>query len=393
MPIFRYQALNEEGKKITGVIDADSIALAKEKLLKQKILITKLFTIEQKEIALEPPLLLAFTRELNQLLSAGLPLYESLLTIEEKYRRNRAHPLFLDLCDRLKNGHSLSSSLKTYPKTFDHIYLSMVEAGERIGALPWVFEQLHLVIQRRQKLKKQFTAAIAYPAFLAGFSLLIMFGLLLFVIPSMRELFEGRSLHPLTQLVLSSSQFVENHLFKIVISVTCLVAGLIFLYKKKQGQLYIQIFLSKLPILNGIFKQAALVRFCRSSSLLLFGGVPLVETLSLCRKITKHPSLEIAIAQAEKKILEGASLSKELKGFSAVPPLVVRMLAIAEETGQMAPMLKNIAEIYEEQLEQDLLKITTFLQPVLLIFLGVVVGMVILSILLPLTDVSSLISS
>ena len=394
MTIFRYKALTEIGKKVSGVIDADSYDLAKERLRREKILVTKLLAIEQKrEVVLNSGMLLSFTRELGQLLGAGLPLYECLLTIEEKYRRHRCHPLFLDLCDRLKGGDSLSTVLHAYSKSFDAIYISMVQAGERTGSLAWAFQQLHELIERRQKLKKQLLGAMAYPAFLGGFCFLVIIGLLLFVIPSMQELFEGRQLHPLTQLVVNLSQFLKESFMSILFTNTVLVLGLIYFFKRPGGRIRFQRVLQKIPIVKTVLLQAALIRFCRSSSILLKGGVPLLSALTIARRAMKHSLLEEAIEKAEKHLIEGETLSGELRKSSHIPALVTRMLAIAEETGKLPEMLQSLSDIYDEELERSLTHITTFLQPALLVILGGIVGLVILSILLPLTDVSSLISS
>ncbi len=394
MPIFRYKALTNTGKRIGGVIDADSYELAKERLRKEKVLVTKIASIQnKKELSLAPQMLLAFTRELAQLLGAGLPLYESLLTIEEKHRRHRCHPIFLDLCDRLKSGHQFSSALQTYPKSFDKIYISMVQAGERTGSLGWAFQQLYDLIERRQRLKKQLISAMAYPAFLGGFCFLVVTGLLLFVIPSMSELFEGRSLHPLTQFVLSLSQILQRYFVMIILSLSTLVLGVISFFKRPAGRLFFQKVLQKIPLMKTILTQAALIRFCRSTSILLFGGVPLTTALSISRKVMKHALLEKSIENAEKQIVEGKSLSEELRQSAHIPALVTRMLSIAEETGKFPEMLENLSDIYDQELERSLTHITTFLQPALLVILGGVVGLVILSILLPLTDVGSLIAT
>lgn len=394
MPLFRYKALSNSGKRLSGVIDADSLQLAKERLNREKVLVTKLTLAEQKvERALSSAMLLSLTRELAQLLSAGLPLYESLLTIEEKYRRHRNHPLFLDLCDKLKGGKQLSSVLKSYPKSFDAIYISMVEAGEKTGSLPWVFNELYTLIERRQKLKKQLTTAMAYPAFLGGFCLIVVLALLLFVIPSMQELFEGRSLHPLTSLVLSMSQFLKRTLLPMTLLIASLSALATLYFRREEGKLLLQKALQKVPLLKTVLEEAALIRFCRSASILLQGGVPLVNALSTSRKVMKHSLLEQTIQKAEAALVEGKTLSSQLKHTPHVPALVSRMLSIAEETGKLPEMLGSLSDIYDDELERSLSLITTFLQPALLLILGGVIGLVILSILLPLTDVSSLITT
>lgn len=394
MPIFRYKALTETGKKISGVVDADSYDLAKERLRREKILVTKLAIAERKkEIVLSSQLLLAFTREMLQLLSAGLPLYESLLTVEEKYRRHPSHSLLLDLCDKLKGGDHLSSALKSYPRSFDAIYISMVQAGEKTGSLTWAFEQLYELIRRRQKLKKQLVSAMAYPAFLGAFCFFVVLGLLLFVIPSMQELFEGRTLHPLTRLVISISAFLKAWFIPLLLFTFLCFFGLIYFFRTPHGKRYIQRLLQKTPIVKTILTQAALIRFCRSCAILLKGGVPLIGALTISRKGMRHAILEEVIAEAEKHLIEGKTLSSQLKNSSYIPPLVVRMLSIAEETGKLSEMLKSLSDIYDSELERSLAQITTFLQPGLLVILGGTVGLVILSILLPLTDVSSLVSN
>lgn len=393
MPIFKYKALGPSGRKISGVIDADSLSFAKDRLRRDAVMVTSLTQIERRPRSsnLDSGMLLTFTRELGQLLAAGLPLYESLLTVEEKYRRHRAHTLFLDLCDRLKSGEPLSTILRRYPKSFDTIYIAMVQAGEKTGSLPWVFEQLRQLIERKQKLKKQLMSAMAYPAFLGCFCLVVIMGLFLFVIPSMRALFEERQLHPLTQSILSISGFIQNHFLTLCLTLIALLAGAIWFFKKKA--FVVHRFLLRLPIIKTILLQAALIRFCRSVSVLLFGGVPLVNALTLARPVMKNPLLEKTILAAESQIAEGNHLSEELKKSPYIPKLVTRMLSLAEETGKMASSLQKISEIYDVEMERNLAQVTTFLQPTLLLILGGVVGLVILSILLPLTDVSSLIST
>lgn len=269
----------------------------------------------------------------------------------------------------------------------------MIAAGENTGSLPWVFEQLHQLIERRQSLKKQLVSALAYPAFLGSFCFIMVLGLLLFVIPSMSELFEDRQLHPLTQTVLVLSQFIQKYIFLLLLTIVGLASGLWYFFKSSRGKILYHKTLQKVPIMKTVLLQAALIRFCRSCSILIFGGVPLVSALSISRKVMKHALLEEAIEKAEKRIVEGSPLSKELAMSPHIPPLVSRMLSIAEETGKFPEMLHSLSDIYDEQLERSLSHITTFLQPALLLIMGAVVGLVILSILLPLTDVSSLIST
>jgi general secretion pathway protein F len=282
MPLYRYSAVLN-GKTIKGVIDADSLTVAKDRLRKQQILVTTVVSLpnKQDQLSFSQQLLLSFTRELAQLLKAGLPLYESLLTIEEKHRRNKAHPLFLDLCDHLKEGTSLSSALKRYPATFDRVYLSMVQVAEQSGNLATVFDQLAQLITRQQKLKKQLSAALTYPTFLAVFCCCIVCGLLFFVIPSMKELFEDRDLHPITATVLAISRWANDSVTFLIATLVASISGLILAIRSSRGKRWIYEFCLKLPFIKTLLLHSALIRFCRSLAMLLAGGVPLLESLYL----------------------------------------------------------------------------------------------------------------
>ena len=397
MPLFQYKAIGEDGRESKGIIDADSLFMAKERLRKQRILIISIGGLadsnKSSRMILNETQLLSFTRELTQLLKAGLPLYESLVTIEEKQRSSKSHVLFADLCDLLKNGSSLSSALSKYPETFHEIYLSMVKSAEQTGSLFEAFEQLTLLISKQQKLKKQLFASLAYPAFLGAFCLLVIGSLFFFVIPSMKELFEGRSVHPLTHTVIVLSDFLNNHVLSIALCLFSASFGLYFLNKQESFRKKVSQFLLTLPYIKKIITQSALIRFFRGMNMLLNGGVPLVEALRFARKAVNNEVLASLISEAELKVVEGKKISQIFAGAPFMPPLVIRMLTIGEETGNMSLMMRNMAEIYEEELDKDLLQLTTFLQPAVLLFLGAVVGLVVLSILLPLTDVSSFISS
>lgn len=391
MALFRYRAVTEGGKNLKGVIDADSLVVAKERLRKQQILVIDVLPIggREKQLVLQKPMLLNFTRELALLLRAGLPLYESLVTIEEKYARHPCHSLFLDLCDRLKEGSSFSAALKRYPQSFDRIYLSMVQVAEESGNMADVIEQLFQLISRQQKLKKQLFSALAYPAFLASFCGLIVCGLLFFVIPSMKELFDGRTLHPVTMTVLAVSNAANNHAGSIVSVFLITMLAVVFLGRTPKGKMQLYQLSLRIPFVKTLLLHSALVRFCRALAMLLEGGVPLLEALSLARNVVKSPLLESAIEQAEKKVIQGERLSAAFQGAPLIPHLVLRMLALAEETGKMGEAFLNLTEIYEQEMEKHLGQLNTFLQPALLITLGGIVGLVVLSILLPLTDVSS----
>jgi general secretion pathway protein F/type IV pilus assembly protein PilC len=391
MPLYRYQALNQKGKKTSGVINADCIEMAKERLKKERVVVTRLTgdNGDRSFIKLSSASLLAFTRDIANLLQSGLPLYESLLIIEEKATGDKDHHLFLTLCDAVKQGSQLSEALAQYPKSFDSIYVAMVAAGEETGSLPNVFFQLTKIIAKQQKLRKQIATALIYPAFLFTFCIIVILALFLFVIPSMRELMEGRKLHPLTQTVLSMSQYLSSHktIFAAIFSLSSLT--LIFFSRSKNGKAFFKNIYLHIPLLKKMLSWAVLIRFTRTLGILLSHSVPLTSALKLAKKVMDHPQYEAVVTIAEQKIIEGKKLSLELGESKLFPSMMIRMLSTAEEVGKIDEMLIHIAEIYEEDLEKSLQQFTTLLQPIMLLILGLIVGVVLLSVLLPLTDVSS----
>ena len=393
MGLYQYTALTEDGRKNIGMINADSLELAKERLRKQKILVTKLAHYKKQgdQLTLSPNLLLSFTRDMHVLLKAGLPLYDSLQALEEKYRRTKMHSLFLDLCDQVKQGCRFSDALKKYPKVFDLVYISMVKAGEESGTLTGSFEELAKLTHREQALKKKLSSAMIYPAFLGVFCLGVVSILLFFLIPSMAELFEGRTLHPMTQAILSLSRILNAHTFSICAGTAGAILSLLLCLRHPKGKEKVKNTFLFIPIVKRLYIEVVMARFSRVFSVLFNGGVPLLECMRLSKKVMKYPALEKVITEAEEKIVEGKRLSEEFAKSPLIPSLVVRMLSIAEESGRVAEMMGHLSNIYEENIERSLGRVTVLLQPVMLLLLGIIVAVILLSVLLPLTDVSSFI--
>lgn len=391
MALFRYEALSESGKKISGAIDAETISDAKQKLLKQSIFLTRVveLTFQKSKTLLNSEGILSFTRELSRLLKAGLPLYESLSALEEKYRGQAAQKLLLDLCEQVRAGQSFSAALAKHNRTFNLLYVAMIENAQRTGRLTETLQELSILLAKQQHVRKQLIGALLYPSLLFGFCLFVLCALLFYVVPSLQELFEGRELHPFTQIVFSVSTFAcksKALLLGIVVSIGVGISGF-FIYPKWKSFAFRQVL--KVPILNHLFAKVALIRFFRATSTLLNGSVPIVSAFSQARTTMGHPILEKVIAKAEYLIAQGDPIHLPFASHPLIPPLVPRMLGIAEKGGNLDGMMRQIAEIYEEELERTLAHFSTVAQPVLLLFLGAIVGFVLLSVLIPLTDVST----
>lgn len=392
MALFRYQAINDEGKKTSGIIDAESLNEAKAHLIERNVWVTKISSVVQKKNhTWNRKEVLEWTFSLSRLIEASMPLYDGLCALEEKYMGTKLHALTLDLCEKVHRGLFFSEALRGYPKIFDPLYCAMVNAGENSANLAAVITQLGNMLQKQMALKKKILSALMYPAILGAFCLVILSALMFFVIPSLFDLFDGRKLHPLTQTVLSVSQWSNDHVYLLFVSIGILVSLSVIGFKLQTVKNIFRNFLFSFPYLKTFFVIPAIIRFFRTSSMLLESDIPLVTALSLSRKVMKHPPLEASLQKMEIKVMEGSSLSQEFSNIPLIPSHVPRMIAIAEESGNIPSMLKQIADHYESDLEKNLNLLTSLLQPILLLVLGLIVGFVLLSVLLPLTDVSSFI--
>ncbi len=391
MALYKYQALDVKGKLQKGSLEADSEKNARDRLREQGLMLKNLSLASASSSGghLRGDDLLTFTMQLSQMLQAGMPLFESLASLEEHYRGEKFHTVLVSLCEAIKRGDSLSQAMSQSPRSFDTLYSAMVAAGEASGTLPSVVEKLSALISRQLKLRKQIITALIYPALLGGFALVIIFLLLSFVIPSLESIFGDRKVNGFTAVIIAVSHFL-NRYWPVYLP---LFGGLgLYAYiKLRSAEMKKKLLMtvSRLPVLRTLGLQTALARFSRTLATLQQGGLPIIDSLRIARRATGHPQLEAVVEQAEARIIEGSSLSRELKQSALVPPLVTRMLAVGEETGDTATMLRKIADIYEDDIEKTLQRITALAQPIILVVMGAIVGVVMLSILLPLTDISA----
>lgn len=394
MAIFKYSALSSNGSRKAGWINADNLEDAKADLISRHIFVTKIRRLEEKDQPhLSRSALLRFTSELSRLLKAGIPLYESLLALEEKYREEKSHLIILHLCDSLRTGMSLSDAMRQYPQSFDHLYCSMISNAEKSGTLVEALDEMELLMSKQERLKKQITNSLVYPGILTGFCFVVITALLYYVIPALFELFEGRKLHPFTEIVISISRFAIEYKSFIGMTVVSLLGLTIYsFFSKNLRNYFLGKFMRVWGVRNLMFK-IALIRFSRTCGTMLQEGIPLLQALEMSRFATFHPLLSSLLEKVENNVAEGKLMTAAFKQSSQVPPLFTRMLSIAEESGKTSSMMLQLAGIYEEEIEKQLQRVTTIAQPVILLVLGLIVGLVLLSVLLPLTDVSSFIST
>lgn len=391
MPVYRYQALDSKGARRNGVIEALSPGEAKERLRSQDLMVTQLN--EKKGLASRENLrgkeLVAFTLQLAQLLNAGLPLYESIIAMEAQYRGESSHRVIMSLGNQIKSGTPLSSAMGMYPQSFSRLYCAMVSAGEAVGALGDVLERLGELLSKQMALKNQISTAMIYPSILAGFCLLVIAMLLGFVVPSIEGIFKGRELNAFTEAILALSKFARGYWMYYIPAVAGLITLIVWRLRSEKGKIWLQRTVLKLPFFRILVIQAATARFCRTMGTLQQGGLPMIDSLRIARATVGNVVIEKVIQDAEEAILAGSTLAKELSKSELIPSMAARMLLVGEEAGSSVVMMNRIAEMYEGELEQSLTRLISFAQPVILIVMGGIIGMVMIAILLPLANVAS----
>lgn len=393
MTTFCYRAITQHGKKVKGAVEALHLEEAKAQLKEQKLIPTflseKKLIFQSKQQRLKGEALITFTSQLSNLLTAGMPLYESLLSIAEESKKEAFHPILLNLTEQIKTGASLSEAMKSYPSSFNTLYRSMIQGGETTGALDQTLEKLCSLLERQNRLKKQLITALIYPLVLCTFSFALIFLLFTFVIPSLETLFVDRNVNRFTQLVIQTSHFLTKK-WPIYLPFLAIVGyGGFYLFKKERVRLKWHYLLLKLPLVKTIIIQKEVARFTRAMGTMLAGGVSIIDAMQISRGVMSSPLLQDELKKGELRIVEGSLLSRELKKSEWFPPLVARMLSIGEEGGKMGDMLCKIATLYEDELEKSLTRLTTLAQPVVLIIMGGVVGIIMMAVLLPLTDVTA----
>jgi len=392
MDRFIYKALTQEGKKREGIVEAKSLDEAKKKVRALQLIlvsITKKKTAEKNSYSLKTEELLLLTSQLTQLSKAQIPLYESLLALEEQTRGERLHSLVLSLGERIKMGKSFSQAIGEFPESFPPLYKALISAGETVGNLTLSLERLTELLAYQQKIKKQFISAISYPLFLLIVMAGVMTLLFTFVLPSLEKLFDDQPVPWFTEMMFSLSHMLTRFWPLVLLLFSSLLIFSVWHFKKASTRKKIDRLLLRLPLIKKYMLLSSLARFARTLGTLLEGRVPLPKALLFAENALNNAVLTPLFQRAQQKVLDGKSLSSSLLQYEEIPPLFSRMIKIGEETGKLPPMLFQVASMYEKDSEELLNRSLAVLQPLLLILMGIMVAAVILSVLLPLSNFGS----
>jgi type IV pilus assembly protein PilC len=402
MPIFVYHGESRQGRYRRGEISATDRQTAARLLRKQEILATSLrekpASITWPHIGLRssrvsPRVLVVFTLQLATLVKAGVPLLQGLTTLTKHSSDPVLQHILNDVAKRVQSGNPFGASLRAHSEVFSSWYVGMVEAGEASGTLDVTLQRLADSLEKRLKLMHQVRAALVYPFAVLVIALLVMAVLVMWVIPMFGPLFAdfGDALPWPTAIVLKASAFMNSHIFGLLglVAGVGLVIGK--LLRTETGQSYREHVLLKVPLMGTVLLKTSLVHFTRTLSGLLKTGVPILEGLSLAGRTSGLHQVSRALADAQRSVGEGQSLADPLQASGVFPPFVTEMVRVGESTGALDTTLEKVADLYEQEVNRDILSLTALIEPLIIVVLGLGIGFIVVAMYLPIFNMASVV--
>ena len=390
MPTFEWKG--RRGDKVEGgVIVAENKEAVRAKLRRQQIVVTQVKE-QGKEIAV--PLLRGgvsskelaiFTRQFSVMIDAGLPLVQCIEILGVQAENKVFQKVLLQVRQDVESGATLADSMKKHPRVFDDLYCNMIAAGEAGGILDTILQRLSIYIEKIVKLRRAVRSAMIYPVAVLCIAALVVTIILWKVIPTFAALFAGLGAElPLpTRIVIALSNFIGRYMIVIVLVIIAVAYAIRRYYKTYKGRRVIDRILLKTPILGIVLRKIAVARFCRTLGTLISSGVPILEALEITARTAGNSIVEDAIMATRKSIEEGKTISGPLKDTDVFPPMVIHMISVGEQTGALDAMLSKIADFYEEEVDAAVENMLTLLEPVMILFLGIVIGGIVISMYLP----------
>jgi type IV pilus assembly protein PilC len=404
MPTFAYSGRTRTGQTVTGERVADTMDAAVAALRRDQILVTRIDAAKaaaraEKEKKPKAPKgksvpaknLAIFTRQFSVMIDAGLPLVQCLDILGKQEPHKHFSAAILKVREDVEGGAALADAMKKHPKTFDALYSNMIAAGEAGGILDTILKRLAVYIEKNVKLKGDVKSAMIYPVAVIVIATVVVGAILWKVIPTFAALFSGlgAQLPMPTRVVIEASNMLVAYGWILIVILGVIGYALNAYYATPGGRHTIDAILLKAPILGGILRKVAVARFCRTLSTLLASGVPILDGLDITARTAGNAIIEDAIQTTRTSIERGETISAPLRETNVFPSMVVQMINVGETTGALDAMLSKIADFYEEEVDTAVAGLLTLMEPVMIAFLGVVVGGIVIAMYMPIFDLIS----
>jgi type IV pilus assembly protein PilC len=421
MPSFAYVALDAQGQQVSDFIDAASQSEAINTLRGQGLFPTSvkeqaraakaragkgvkaakasgakgvkinLPFLEKKTV--KSATLMIFTRQLATLIDAGLPLLRGLTVLAKQEPDPVLKKTISQLAETVQGGGTFSDGLNGHPKIFNKLYVNMVKAGELGGVLEVVLNRLAEFQEKAQKVKGKVKSAMMYPAIVMIIAIIIMGFLLVFIVPKFEQIFAdmlgGKPLPLLTQIVVGSSRFVQQQFILIGIVIGGLVFAFKYLSSTPKGSVLLDQFMLKAPLFGDLTRKNGISRFTRTLGTLVTSGVPILQALNITKETAGNAVISDAISKIHDAVKEGESIVRPMEASGVFPSMVISMVDVGEETGQLPEMLLKVADLYDDEVDSAVAGLTSMMEPIMIVFLAVVVGSIVIALFLPLIGIIS----
>jgi type IV pilus assembly protein PilC len=406
MAFFSYKVKSPEGNVLTGTIEAREERMAVDRLRRQRFIVLKIGEIKKNTLRdlldginflkkrVRQKDLVLFSRQLSTLIGAGVPIVQGLTILLNQIENPAFKEIITSIREDIESGTSITEALSRHPTVFGELYVNMVKSGELGGILDVILERLSGYLEAAARLRGKIRSAMVYPAVIALVAGGVTTFLLIVVIPAFVRIFQeaGAQLPLPTQILLMISNFLKHYIVFIIIGLIVFVVGLRQYYKTEAGSMRIDSLLLRLPIFGMLLRKIAVAKFSRTFGTLVKSGVPILEALDTVARTSGNRVIEKAVLQAKDSIREGERLSEPLIASGAFPPMVTQMISVGEETGNLDAMLSKIAEFYEQEADAAVSGLTSMIEPVIIVFMGIVIGAIAISMYMPMFQLGALVA-
>lgn len=392
MASYSYKAKSKDGKVITGTIETKSKREAIRELAAMDLIayqVEATNSILDREVKLGKPLkqkdFILFLRQFATLMRAGILLVDSLELLSEQTESKALKEALEDIAEETREGSALSAGMEKYPKLFPELLIQMIKTGEVSGQLEDVLERMATYYEKQYQLKQKVTTALTYPIVVASFAIIITMFLMLFIVPIFGDMFEsmGSELPWITKAVLGLSEFTRKFWWAFIAGLILLIVVAGRLKKKEEYTIYFDTFILKMPIVGSFIQKTVLARMTQTLSSLINSSVPILQAVEVTSEVVGNRVVEKVLLEARDSLEQGESLAKPMEDHWVFPPLIIQMIHVGEESGSLDEMLNKVAEIYDREVNEASDKLQSLIEPVLIIFLAFIVGIIVLSIVVP----------
>lgn len=401
MPTFSYRGRTWTGQMVVGQMEATTPEAVVAQLRQQRVMATSIrpkpkpirLTIPGFGAKVKDKELAAFTRQIATMIDAGLPLVQCLEALASQQPNKRFKDTLTKIREDVEGGSTFTTALKRHPTVFTRLYVNMVEAGEAGGLLDTILNRLAEYIEKAMNLRRKIKGALIYPSTIVTVAIAVVIFLLVFVIPTFKALFQGfGAVLPLpTRIVLELSRLVRQYLLAGLAILVMAVLGLRFYYRTEKGRKVIDAILLRVPVFGELIRKVSVAKFTRTLGTLVSSGIPILDGLDITARTAGNTVVEEAVQKTRTSIAEGKTIADPLKASGVFPPMVVQMISVGEQTGALDSMLAKIADFYDSEVDQAVANLTALLEPMLMVFLGVVIGGVIIAMYLPIFKMVSVV--